>query len=765
MTKVVIAEKPSVAMDIGKGLGRIERHDGYIVVADYHITWAIGHLVQINEEIAPKQWQLSTLPILPEEFLYKVTQDKANQFNVIKKLLQKATTVVIATDAGREGELIARLILNLAEYKGKIERFWTSEALSPDVVKKEFSRLKKGSDFDSLYYSALGRQHADWLFGINMTRLATINATDRSVWSVGRVQTPLLKLIVERELEIRNFKPKPYWVLKAEFSKGDKNYTGTLLNSEEKNSTSFFDKEKSEAIFKEIADEKKGLVFKVKKEDKKLKPPLLHSLTTLQREANQLYGYPAQQTLDLAQELYEAKKISYPRTDAQHLDEQKDTKDLIKKVLTKLGKENLIERISTVGKSVFNTKKLTDHYAVIPQDLLTKNELGQKLNEAHYNIYILIARRLTGAFMPDYLYQTTTITTKVKNHEFISRGKVDNQLGWKELYKKDKNTDVDSSKDDDQSLPNLEKNDIVDKLNQNLENKETKPPEKHKESSVLGIMEKLNLGTPATRASIIETLKTREYVYLEKKNLVPREKGIQLIESLHGREFTDPEMTANWEEELENIYKGKKGLEGYQHFVEKMKSLVKYEIKELKTMNLSNTNPSIKTQDQLITLKCDQCKEIEEKEKFFKCKKCESTIWRNFIGKNLSAKNAKDLLGGKEIELKGLVSKAGNKFDANAKFNNGKVELIFDNKDSFKGPVIGKCACSGEVSDLPKLYKCNDCKKIIWKKFLEKEITKKEAVALLNEETIELKGLVSKAGNKFDAKAKLVDGKINLEFN
>lgn len=755
--KVVIAEKPSVAMDLGKGLGKIERHDGYIVASGYYITWAVGHLAEINEEVAPKQWRLDTLPILPENFSYKVTSDKINQFNVIKKLLTKATTVVIATDAGREGELIARLILDLAEYHGKIERFWTSEALSPEVVKKEFGKLKDGHDFDSLYYSALGRQHSDWLFGINLTRLATIKATDKSIWSIGRVQTPVLKIIVERELEIRNFKPKPYWVLKAEFIKDSKKYSGTLLNKEEKNSTSFFDKDKAEAILKEIEKELEGSISKVTKEEKKQKPPLLHSLTTLQREANQIYGYPAKQTLDLAQELYEAKKISYPRTDAQHLDEQKDTKELIKKVLTKLGKENLLDRVNTVGKNVFNTKKLTDHYAVIPQDLLTKKQLTDKLTEAHYNIYVLIARRLTGAFMPDYIYQTTTINTKVKGHIFISRGKIDAQLGWKELYKKDKNTDETTDKDDEQSLPDLKKDDIVEKSGQNLEKKETKPPEKYKESSVLGVMERLNLGTPATRASIIETLKSREYVVLEKKNLIPKEKGIQLIENLKDREFTDPEMTASWEHELDNIYKSKQGKEGYQEFLKKMKNLVKTEVEGLKVINLAESSPN------RVIEKCEKCKDINETEKFFKCNKCESIVWKNFIGKNLTEKNAKDLLSGKEISLKALESKSGNKFDAKAKFNNGKVELIFNN--DLKGDSIGKCSCEGDISELPKLYKCTKCESIVWKKFLEKDLTKEEAVALLNKQTIELKDLKSKAGKVFDAKAKFTNGKITLEFN
>lgn len=755
--KVVLAEKPSVAMDLGKALGDAKRHDGYIESGEYYITWAVGHLAEIDEEIAPKQWSLSTLPILPGEFRYKITPDKIKQFNVIKNLLKRADTVVIATDAGREGELIARLILDIAGYKGKTQRFWTSEALSSEVVKREFERLRDGKEFDSLYYSALGRQHADWIFGINLTRLATINSKDRSIWSIGRVQTPVLKLIVERELEIRNFKPTPYWVIKADFIKDGKNFSGTLLNKDEKNSTSFSDKEKAEAVLEELKKESDGVISKVKKEEKKQKPPLLHSLTTLQKEANQLYGYSAKHTLDLAQELYEAKKISYPRTDAQYLDEQKDTKELVKKVLTKLGKEDLLDKIQTVGKNVFNTKKLTDHYAIIPQDLLTKKQLTGNLKEEHYNVYVLITRKLTGAFMPDYIYQTTTVNTKVKKHEFVSRGKIDLQPGWKELYRKDKETDESSEKDDEQSLPPLEKDDAVEKTGQKLERKETRPPEKHKESTILGVMERLNLGTPATRAAIIETLKSREYIALERKNLVPRDKGIQLIESLKERNFTNPEMTANWEQNLHDIYVGKQGMNGYNEFLSKMKDMVKGEVEELKNLNFETRNISEET-------KCEKCKDIEENDKFFKCSKCGSKIWKEFIGKILSVKDAKSLLSGKEIELKGLKSKHGNEFDAKAKFVNGKVELIFADKKP-DGEPVGKCSCEGDIFDLPKLFKCTKCQKIVWKNFLEKIISAEEAIALLNDKTVELKSLKSKAGNVFDAKAKLVEGKIKLEFN
>lgn len=768
--KVILTEKPSVASDLAKALGEPSRKDGYWTVGNYGITWAVGHLVEIDESIAPRSWQLSTLPILPDEFRYLVTPDKQKQFNVISQLIARAEGVVIATDAGREGELIARLILKLINYQGPLQRFWTSEALSPEVVQREMERLKAGQDYESLYYSALGRQHADWLVGINLTRLATVQSTDRSVWSIGRVQTPVLRLVVDRELEIRNFKPEPYWIIKAKFAKEAHTYQGTLLNpTKKKDKTSpsaIYDQAQAETILQALAPLIDGHVEKVKQEQKKQKPPLLHSLTTLQREANQLYSFTAKQTLDLAQELYEAKKISYPRTDAQYLDEQPETKALVKNVLTKLGKADLVPRVDKVGKAVFDTKKLTDHYALIPQALMTKADTStslstssKNLSDLHYQLYILIARRLTGAFMPDYIYETTQVTTQIGDYPFISRGRIDKQLGWKSLYQRDKAAPEEEA-EDQQSLPALQPQDAVTKTEQQLDTKQTKPPDRHKESSLLGSMEKLNLGTPATRAAILETLKTRGYLKVQKKSLVPEDKGIHLIQALHDRAFTSPEMTANWEQQLHDIYKEKRGQGGYQEFLEQMKGFVQQEVESLRGVTLQG--PPIAASDAPAV--CEACKNLEESDKGFKCPTCQRMVWKTIAGKSLTLKQAQALLAGKTIPLKGLKSKLGKSFDAQAHWKEGRVELIFESVA--QGPPLGDCPCGGKIETLEKLWKCTPCGKILWRNLLGRPLTPEEALALWQGQTILLPQLTSKAGKSFNAHGKLVDGgKVQLIFD
>lgn len=763
--KVVLTEKPSVAMDLGKALGSIQRHDGYIKSGDYFITWAVGHLIEINDDIAPRKWAIDSLPILPERFNYQVSQNKKKQFHIIQSLLKKAKLVVIATDAGREGELIARLILYQAKYDGPLQRFWTSEALSTEVIRREFNRLKDGHEFDSLYYSALGRQHADWLFGINLTRLTTIQSSDQSVWSVGRVQTPVLKFIVDRELEIQDFKPEPYWNLKAIFTSQQKTYTGLLLKDKRKKTTAYYNEEDIQAIAELIKNERQGEVAELITKENKQKPPLLHSLTTLQQEANKLYGFSAKHTLELAQTLYEAKKISYPRTDAQHLDEQKETKELIKNVLKKLGKDELVARVSKVGKRVFNTKKLTDHYAIIPLQYMTPEDIGGQLTKEHYQLYILIARRLTGTFMDDYCYQTTTLLTRVLDFIFLSRGKMERELGWKSLYLRDKKPK--DEKDDSQALPVLAQSDLVEKENQELLSKQTKPPQRFKESGILSEMKKLNLGTPATRASIIETLKRRDYIVLNKKNLVPLEKGLQLIQNLEGHDFTQPEMTAQWEEALDDIYKGKKDSEGYLSFLSNMKALISKEVGSLKSKTFVVSNSSQSTDEVEVEVEpCSSCQSIEEFSKGYKCKVCGKLVWKEFMGKVLTPNQAKKILKGKSVPIKGLRSRQGKKFNARVQWEEGKLSLHFDNDDpALQNKPIGRCQCEGPISELPKLYKCKECEAIVWKNFLKTHINKKQAIALLQGETVAFEGLKSRAGKVFNAKGTLGDeGKIDLSF-
>jgi len=604
MSVLILAEKPSQANDIAKAFKNCKRKEGYIDCGAYLITWAIGHLFEIDDEIAPKKWELKTLPIFPEKFKLKVSKGKSKQFKVIKELLKKAEKVIIATDPGREGELIAREILLMAGWKNweNTYRLWTSEALTPEVVKKALKNLKKAKDFDSLYYSALARQHADWLVGINLTRLVSLKSSDRSVWSVGRVQTPTLKLLVERESEIENFKPTPYWVIKALFEKEGKTFSGILIlnkedlrafqnQSEEKEEnqrqsftgTAIKDKNLALKIYKEIEKLNSGIVMKVEKKRKRELPPLLHSLTTLQREANKLYGFSAQKTLSIAQKLYEHYKvISYPRTDSQHLAES--NKPLVKEVLKKLGKEELLPAVDRVGKRVFNDAKLTDHHAIIPLGNPPKN-----LKDEERKIYYLVWRKFVGAFMPVYEFETTTAFINVGNYTFVSRGKVDISLGWKALYKEKESKE--------EKLPPLQKGEEVKKVKTLLEEKKTQPPPRYTEGSLLKLMEKLGLGTPATRAQIIETLKKRGYITIKGKNIVVNEKAKVLIEKLKDLEIASPEMTAKWENALENIYLKRVGYKGYQHFLDKVKEFTAGQVERLKhiTFEVSGEFKAVQT--------------------------------------------------------------------------------------------------------------------------------------------------------------------------
>jgi len=594
---LILTEKPSQGMDFVKALpDTFKKKDGYYEGKKYIVTWAYGHLLEIDtEKAAGKKWEMECLPVFPERFEYKVIKGSAKQFKVIKSLLKRKDVekIVIGGDPGREGELIARLILHQAGWRNwsRVYRFWTSEALTKEVILREIKKIKPAFQFDSLYYSALARQHADWLVGINGTRALTLKVNDSSVWSLGRVQTPLLFLIVQREKEIENFKPEPYGVVHAIFEKNGQKFKAYLQlknlkgRSVPKSETDPEDEEeekekadegirlKVETAF-EIAEklrkEKFGLVINVKKGRKSEKPPLLHSLTSLQREANKLYGYSAEKVLQIAQDLYEAKLISYPRTDAQHLAES--SKELVKKVLKKLGKEELIPAVDKAGKRVFDDSKLTDHFALIPMDGWKEQKNFKK---EHKNIYDLIWRKFVGAFMPDYVYESVEVTLKLGDYYFTAKGKTDIQPGWKSLYRSEK---------EERALPVLVKGEKVKAVNVKAEKRMTQPPSRYTEGSLLKKMEKLGLGTPATRSSIIETLKKRKYVICKGKSLQPTEKGKELVEKCSGLPIVSVEMTSDWEKALEKIYRENRGAAGYRMFIGGIKAFTKELIEQIKKL-------------------------------------------------------------------------------------------------------------------------------------------------------------------------------------
>lgn len=593
--QVVLCEKPSVAMDFAKGLGNnFKKKDGYLENDKYIITWAYGHLCELKdpEDYNPelKVWKMDTLPIFPEKFEYKVNKEGAKQFKVIKSLIQRrdVSSVCISTDCGREGELIARLILMLSGNKKPVFRFWTSEALTPDVVRKGMQNLKPAKEFDRLYMSALARQWADWLVGINATRAVTIKNKD--LFSVGRVQTAVLALIVNREKEIKEFKPQTFYNVTAQFKKGSDTYTGLYFRlkkerSEEGDEEKTSNEENEEEVKQEesinskyailkkedaerIASLVKGKPGLIKKLESKIfseKPPLLFSLTTLQQEANKKFGFSADKTLAIAQSLYEKHLLSYPRTESQHLDPGYVSE--VKKIVNLLANSNVLKfdinkcSIDAKNKRVFDASKLTDHHALIPQQAPTKGQL----TEDERKIYDLVCRRFISAFYPDCKFKNTTLITEVSGYSFESKGKVLVDAGWREIY---------GGLSQDVILPStLKEGDSVNTVDAKTVEKQTQPPPRYTDASLLSIManahkvvtnpelkkilkENAGLGTPATRAQILKVLQDRKYVYKSGKHFIPTSKGIFLIDILKGEKVASPEYTAVWEQELDKIAKG-----------------------------------------------------------------------------------------------------------------------------------------------------------------------------------------------------------------
>jgi len=564
--KVILTEKPSVAKDIAKALGSYTQGKDHIRAGEYVIVWAMGHLLEIDDSVAPEKWDLESLPIFPEKFLYKVRNP---HFFAVKRILSQAKEVIVATDAGREGELIARLILLHSGWKAwdRTYRLWTSKALTPEVVRKELRALKPIREFDSLFWSAIARQHADWLVGINLTRAVSLKAGN-GVWSVGRVQTPTLALIVKRTIERENFKPQPYFVIKGVFSKDGRVYEGLLVFKEKEERLS---EEKAKEIVRELEKEGTGVVVVLQGEKEREYAPPLFSLTSLQRAANEKFGWSASKTLAVAQRLYEELKcISYPRTDAQHLSEE--NRELVKEVLRKLGREDLVENVEKVGKRVFDDSKLTDHHAIIPLDRLPRSA-----DENDRKLYELIKNRFFAVFMPPFEYLSLKVITKLGRYEFVSYGRKVLALGWRK---------VEPLEETQPDLSFLRKGDRVKKEKVIAQKKFTEPPPAYTEGSLLKEMERLSLGTPATRASIIETLKERGYVFLKGKSLIASEKGKALIKFLEGRKIIQPEMTSEWEKKLESIYTQRLGKKGYEEFLEGIKNFVKEELQLYLSKNL-----------------------------------------------------------------------------------------------------------------------------------------------------------------------------------
>ena len=561
----VLAEKPSVARDIARVLGANTPGKGCLKGGGYVVTWAVGHLVtQVNpEEIDArwKTWRQDTLPMLPENIPLKVIAQSRDQFQCVKTILNapQVDSVICATDAGREGELIFRRIYQMAGCRKPFRRLWIS-SMTEEAIAEGFANLRDGADYDGLYASALCRSDADWLVGMNGSRAFTLRYD--SLLSVGRVQTPTLSILVKRALEIRNFVPENYWEVQADFG----GYRGTWIDKDGK--TRIPDEKTAKEIVSAVTG-REGEVLEVSTERKRVPPPLLYDLTTLQREANARYGFTAQKTLNLAQALYEKHKLlTYPRTDSRYLshDMRPKVQGILKGMPEPL-RALVLSPDKTVdpGKRVYDDAKLTDHHAIIP----TGRRPGT-LTADEQKLYEMVARQLIAAFYPDMEYDAMSAVTGVGEHKFLSRGRAVIAQGWQAanppLRSKPKKGE------EEQALPQLQKGQRVPVKSAKAVAKKTTPPSPYTENTLLAAMENAGkfveneelrrqmkergLGTPATRAAIIERLIAVDYVRREKKALIPTDKGIRLI-AVAPEQLSSPETTGRWEKGLSDIAAGK----------------------------------------------------------------------------------------------------------------------------------------------------------------------------------------------------------------
>ena len=554
---LVIAEKPSVAISIAKVIGATKKKDGYYEGNGYKVSWCVGHLIQMANPDAYDEkyakWNISDLPIIPKQYKFEVAKATKKQFNILKKLMndKEIDTVINACDAGREGESIFRLVYNEAKCKKKMQRLWIS-SMEDSAIKEGFSNLKNGEDYDKLFESAQARAIADWLVGMNISRL--YSCLYKQNYSVGRVQTPTLYMIVKRDDEISNFKKEKYYTVELSMN-------GFTLSTDK-----IGDEITAEQLINLIGDNIE--ITDVIQKEKIIKPDLPFDLTTLQRECNKYFGYSAKQTLDYAQSLYEKKLITYPRTDSRCL-----TEDMIVSTVNNiLGKNDFdTERIKTV----FNSKKVTDHHAIIP----TVSSLSEDLSsipDSEAKVYRLISNKLHASVGYPLVENTTKIVAEFDGFEFTSSGRVIRDEGFSKYLKEYK-----SKKNEFIELPDVSIGDVLSIENKEIKEKFTQPPKHFTEDTLLKSMEiagnealekgveveRKGLGTPATRAGIIENLIYKGFVERDKKNLIATHKGISLV-TIVSDTFKSAETTAKWEMELADIAKGKSSKEEFLEAIE-----------------------------------------------------------------------------------------------------------------------------------------------------------------------------------------------------
>ena len=739
---LVIAEKPSVARDLSgtlPGSFSQSKDKTHLVGDDYVVTWAVGHLVGLAEpdQYDPKlkKWRFADLPIIPDQFKLVPNDDRAaKQLRAIHKLMKggEIESIVNACDAGREGELIFAYLYETAPVEKPVLRLWLS-SMTKSAIAEAFEHLRPGEEMKPLEAAARSRSEADWVVGMNATRAASIRlraAFDGAV-SLGRVQTPTLALIARREEEIRAFKPEPYWLVEARFeASGERRYTGRYLGGKR------LPAEADATAVVTAVEGRPGEITKLEKKEERERPQLLYDLTSLQRHANTLYGFAARRTLAAAQRLYEEHKaITYPRTNSRFL-----TGDMIaeiKPTAALVGKSGAYARAAQYVTSlerlplgrVVNDKKVEDHHAIIPTR--SEHNMG-RMGQDELKVYDLVAKRFLAIFHPDAEFERTRVETTVAEHVFRTSGRRLIEPGWKAVYGEE--ASVDGREDDsggDQLLPKLDQGESVQTRSVESLRKETQPPRRFSDASLLGAMETAGkevedaelreamkdsgIGTPATRAGIIELLINREYIEREGRALVATEKGIQVIRLLNGHPLTSPELTGSWEKRLRRIEHGEDTRPAFMKDIASFTTETVQELDKLKGVRIERAKLG----------PCPVCgREITENRKGYSCWSrddpgCGFVIWKRKAGKSLPVSVAKELIASLKASrergedpgvgrtakaVTGFRGRSGRSFRAKLKLeqtDEGKWRVDFDEEWAKEPPKEQAEAGAEKPAELP----------------------------------------------------------------
>lgn len=703
---IVLAEKPDQARKLAapfpytKGKGFLLINTCKEFPNGAKVTWAIGHLVELKNpdeyNEAWKKWSLDSLPIIPERFEYKVSKDKSAQFKVVKDLLKEADQIIIATDPAREGENIARLLIMMAGCSNKpIKRLWTS-SLTENAIRKGFAEVRDGSTTINLFYEAQARQISDWLIGLNASRLYTLHLQRKGfkeVFSVGRVQTPVLTLIYNRQCEIKNFKPEPFYELVAEFTVATGKYAGKLRDR-------YPSKDKLYEAVKPYNDPGKasnnGVVKLVEVNEKRTQPPTLYNLSGLQAAMNKKNKYSPTDVLTTVQSLYEKGYVSYPRSDSQHITAEEFA----------YLKQNLSSYQELIGvsfqahslepsKRYVNPDKVSDHYAIIPTEKIPASTAD--FTEMEKATYDEIIKSALAMFLPDYTYEETVITTSIGEVDFLTKGKTEKSIGWKLLYRNDPEG-TDDEEDQQSVLPHVNQGDPTKGV-VGVKDGMTQPPKPYTQGQLITLMtnagrhvedkemrdalnESEGLGTEATRSSIIETLMQREFIQVKKNQVYVTLKGEVLCEAVKGTILSKPEMTAQWEIFLKEIGRGNKKSSA---FIENTKKLC-HKLLDQASADMGNLNVEAQiaaTEEAEHICKCPCGNDhITDRGKFYGCtaykEGCKVSFHKELLGKKLTPTQIKTLCEkGKTGKIKGFTSKNKKKFEAALSLKDGKIEFIF----------------------------------------------------------------------------------------